>query len=155
MYEPDSSKLVNLLSPFHILYFIHYCCPSVCVSRFFAFCVTLYSLCVCSKAVLFCGSFSLFGFRGTRSCQFLVVTCWERVDLYALFYVMFLVFLSLPHMVSWASCGILLYEFLIFAYFLTFLVLDIYFSEEVRAGYFNLTASCFCLYLCMCSSITS
>ena len=35
----------------------------------------------------------------------LVVTCWERADLLALLYVMFLVFLSLSDIVSWVRCG--------------------------------------------------
>ena len=73
----------------------------------------------------------------------LVATCWERVDLFALFYLMFL---SLSHMVSWASCGILLYEFLI----LTFLVLDIYFSEEARVVSSILLRLAFvCIFVCV------
>ena len=34
----------------------------------------------------------------------LVVTCWERADLLALVG-MFIVFLSLSHVVSWVRCG--------------------------------------------------
>ena len=35
----------------------------------------------------------------------LVATCWERADLLSLLFVMFLVFLSLSHTVSWVKCG--------------------------------------------------
>ena len=49
----------------------------------------------------------------------LMITCWEKADLLALLYVMFNEFLSLSHMVSWVMCGIGLYRFLIFAFFLT------------------------------------
>ena len=35
----------------------------------------------------------------------LVVTCCERAGLYVLLCVMFFVFLSPSHMVSWVSCG--------------------------------------------------
>ena len=43
-----------------------------------------------------------------------------RADRLALLCVMFLVFLSLLHVVSLVRCGILLYQFLIRAFFLTF-----------------------------------
>ena len=36
----------------------------------------------------------------------LVVTCWEKNDLLALLYVMFLCVSSLSHMMSWVRCGI-------------------------------------------------
>ena len=35
----------------------------------------------------------------------LVATCGERTDVYALLFVMFLLFLSLSHMMSWVRCG--------------------------------------------------
>ena len=51
----------------------------------------------------------------------LVAICWERANLLALLLVlvMFLVFLSRSHVVSWIRCGALLYRFLIFAFLLT------------------------------------
>ena len=51
-------------------------------------------------------------------CSF-VVTCWERADLLALFYLMFSCVLSLSHMVSWVKFSFCLYRFLIFAFFFT------------------------------------
>ena len=48
----------------------------------------------------------------------LVLTCWERVDLLALLYVMFYCVLSLSDGVSWVKCGTWVYRFLIFAPFL-------------------------------------
>ena len=49
----------------------------------------------------------------------LVVTCWEKVDLLALFCVMFLCVLSLSHTVLWVRCGTWLYCFLVVVFFLT------------------------------------
>ena len=48
----------------------------------------------CFKALPFCGSFLSFVFVLSLPCNPLV-TCWERADLLAFLYVMFLVFLSL------------------------------------------------------------
>ena len=36
----------------------------------------------------------------------LLLTCWERADIFALSYVIFCVFLTLSNMVSWVWCGI-------------------------------------------------
>ena len=49
----------------------------------------------------------------------LVITCWERDNLFALVCVMFYCVLSLSHVVSWVRCGTWLYRFLIFASLLT------------------------------------
>ena len=61
------------------------------------------------RRCFFCGSFLLFMFRvyhAVLSVHFsLMATCWERADLSALLYVMFLVFLSLSHVVAWVRCG--------------------------------------------------
>ena len=58
-----------------------------------------------SKARYFCGSFLLFMFRVCHAflsvhCS-LVVTCWERTGLLALFYAMFYCVLSLSNVVAW------------------------------------------------------
>ena len=53
----------------------------------------------------------------------LVVTCWERADVLALLYMMFSCVLSLFHIVSWVRCGIGLYRYRIFAFFLTLIIL--------------------------------
>ena len=70
-----------------------------------------------SKGGAFLWILLLFGFQTVLSvpCS-IVVTCWERADL---LYMMFSCVSSLSHMVSLVSCGILLYGFLIFAFFLT------------------------------------
>ena len=47
----------------------------------------------------------------------LLDTCGERAYLFALWYVMFL---SLSHIMFWVRCGVCLYRFLIYAFFLTF-----------------------------------
>ena len=49
----------------------------------------------------------------------LVVTYLDRADLLALLYVMFSCILSQSLMVSWIRCGIILHQFLIFAFSLT------------------------------------
>ena len=49
----------------------------------------------------------------------LVATCWVRAGIFALLCVMCFV-LSLSHMVSCVRCGIWLYRFLDFAFFLSF-----------------------------------
>ena len=51
----------------------------------------------------------------------LVTTYWESTDLLALLCVMFSCVLSLSHMVSWVRFDTLLYRFLLFAFFLTFI----------------------------------
>ena len=51
------------------------------------------------------------------SCSF-VITCWERVDLLALLYVMY-VLLSISNIVFRIRCGTWLYRFLIYAFFFT------------------------------------
>ena len=56
----------------------------------------------------------------------IVVTCWERANLLALLCVIFVVFLSLSHVVSWIRCGTCLYRFLIFAFLLTSVVIELY-----------------------------
>ena len=73
----------------------------------------------------FCGSFLLFEFHVSYAvlsapCS-LVVTCWERADLLTLLTWYFLSFLSLSCVVSWVRCGIWLYRFQLFAFFLTLL----------------------------------
>ena len=50
----------------------------------------------------FCVSCVSHAFASVHCC--LVVTCWDRADLLALL-VMFIVFLLLSHVVSWARCG--------------------------------------------------
>ena len=52
----------------------------------------------------------------------LVVTCWERTDLLDLLYVMFSGVFVPFDMVSWVRCGTWLYRFLMFAFFLTLIV---------------------------------
>ena len=76
-----------------------------------------------SKAVLhFVDPFLLFVFHVCLCYSFLpvpcslVITCWERVALLALLYVVFSCILSLSHMVSWVRCGTWLYRILIFAF---------------------------------------
>ena len=74
----------------------------------------------------FCGSFLLFVFRDclsycliSRSVPWsLVVTFWERLTSWLSCMWCFLVFLSLSHMMSYVRCGIWLYRFLIFAFFI-------------------------------------
>ena len=57
-------------------------------------------------------------FASVHCC--LVVTCWERADLFALDCDVKLCFCPFPHVLSWVRCGIRLYRFLIFATFLTY-----------------------------------
>ena len=45
----------------------------------------------------------------------------KRADPFAILHMMFLVFSSLSHKMSWVRCGIRLYGFLICAFFLTFM----------------------------------
>ena len=53
--------------------------------------------------IIFCHSY--FVYFMFIVCSFLlVVNYWERADLLALLYVMFIVFLSLSHLVSWVRC---------------------------------------------------
>ena len=56
-----------------------------------------------------------------RVCLYvLLVTCWERADLLTLVCGVCCEFVTFP-LVSWVSCGIWLYRFLIFAPLLTFI----------------------------------
>ena len=63
------------------------------------------------RPCLFCGSCLLFIFQVcfyysvlSAPCS-LVITCWEKADLLALFCVMFPCFLSFFHMLSQVGCG--------------------------------------------------
>ena len=64
-----------------------------------------------TRRCFFCRSFLLFLFHIrlhytvlSIHCS-LVVTCWERADVLALLCVMFCMFLSPSHIISWVRCG--------------------------------------------------
>ena len=63
-----------------------------------------------------------------------VVTCWERAGLLALLYVMFSCVYELSHVVSWIMCGTGLYRFLIFAFLLYFISLQLVIATASLSG---------------------
>ena len=67
--------------------------------------------------------------------SFKQASVFERADLFALLYVMFYCVLSLSHVVSWVSCGAWLYRFLIFAFFLTFILITVPSDLEAFEAY--------------------
>ena len=79
------------------------------------------------RRCFFCGSFLFYALCFVSvvyvvlSCLYCspVITCWEKVDRWALLCLMFSCVLSLSHVVSSARCGTWLYRLLIFAFFLT------------------------------------
>ena len=73
------------------------------------------------RRCFFCGSFMFLLVFVKLFCEYvywcLVVTCWERADLLALVCDVYCEGVTFP-LVSWVSCGAILYRFLIFALFL-------------------------------------
>ena len=80
------------------------------------------------RRCFFCGPVLLFMFRVCPAVLFvhcsLMVTCWERANLLALLYVLSSCVLSLPNVMSWVRCGTWLFRLLIFAFFLTFIIVS-------------------------------
>ena len=86
------------------------------------------------RQYLFCGSFKFYVlcFSCFSVCSLLPSDHLLRKLTSWLLLVMLIVFLLLPHMVSWVRCGNWLYRFLIFAIFLTLLTTKFYFSIAIQ-----------------------